>query len=325
MSSFVINRPTVNLASALDPIEKLIGNTPLFKLNFSPGNLYTKLEYQNCFGSIKDRPALYIIKNALLSGLIDEHTTIVESTSGNFGLALAGICKALGIKFIPVIDPNISAQKEQLLRMLSYKVIKVTERDETGGYLLNRIKVVKEFLQEDPHAYNPNQYENPNNYLAYYNSLGEEICRSFDRLEYAFISVSSCGTIIGVSQRLKEKFPNIKVIGVDVEGSMIFSNRRKARKLSGIGASKQSPLIHNAHIDDAVILSEKEIVAGCQELLSRYGLLTGASSGAAYVAAKRILLQSAHPNPNAVFITPDSGNSYLDTVFSKEWVKENIA
>lgn len=323
--SVTLNTATPGHATALAQIEQRIGHTSLCKLNFYPGNLYTKLEYENCFGSIKDRPALYIIKNAILSGLINEESTIVESTSGNFGLALAGICKTLGIKFIPVIDPNISAQKEQLLRLLSHSVIKVTERDETGGYLLNRIKVVREFLENDPRAYNPNQYENPNNYLSYYYTLGEEVCNSFDRLDYAFISVSSCGTIIGLSQRLKEKFPNIRIVGVDVEGSMIFSSKPKNRKLSGLGASKQSPLIHNALIDEAVILSEKEIVHGCHELLNKHSLLVGASSGAAYAAAKRVLTRSGNSNTNALFITPDSGNSYLDTVFSQEWVNQNIA
>jgi N-(2-amino-2-carboxyethyl)-L-glutamate synthase len=310
--------------AALEPIEKRIGNTSLSKLNFSAANLYTKLEYENCFGSIKDRPALYILKNALLSGLINEESVVIESTSGNFGLALAGICRAIGIKFIPVIDPNISAQKERLLRWLSHDVIKVTQRDETGGYLLNRIKVVKEFLEQNANAYNPNQYENPNNYLSYYYSLGEEICDNFDKLDFAFISVSSCGTIIGLSQKLKEKFPQVKIIGVDVEGSMIFSNKPKNRKLSGLGASKQSPLIHNAMIDDAVILSEREIIEGCHELLGQHCLLAGASSGAAYAAAKRVLAKAATPGANAVFITPDSGNAYLDTVFNDEWIKQNI-
>jgi N-(2-amino-2-carboxyethyl)-L-glutamate synthase len=309
---------------SLAPLEKLIGNTSLHKLSFEHSNLYTKLEYENCFGSVKDRPALNIIRNSLVNGLINEDYTIIESTSGNFGIALAGICRQVGLRFIAVIDPNICSQKEQLLRLMSHDVIKVTERDATGGYLLNRIKVVNEYLQHHEYSFNPNQYENADNYLSYYTTLGEEICNAFDRLDHAFISVSSGGTIIGVSQRLKEKFPNIKITGVDVEGSMIFSNVPKARKLSGIGASKRSPLIEHAIIDSVSIISENQIISGCRELLQKHGLLVGASAGAAYFAAKLTLTGNEDPDVNAVFITPDSGMAYLDTVYSDAWVKQFI-
>jgi N-(2-amino-2-carboxyethyl)-L-glutamate synthase len=228
--------------SALRSIETLIGNTPLHKLSFPFGNLYTKLEYTNCYGSIKDRPALFIIKKLVASGEIHSKTTVIESTSGNFGIALAGICRAIGIKFIAVYDPNIAVQKENLLRLLCYDVIKVEARDETGGFLLNRIKTVKDFIDCNEFSCNPNQYENENNYLSYYYTLGEEICRNFDKLDFAFISVSSGGTIIGLSQKLKEKFPRIK-----------------------------------------------------------------------------------HNNTNALFITPDHGSSYIDSVFSRDWVNTHIA
>jgi cysteine synthase A len=123
---------------------------------------------------------------------------------------------------------------------------------------------------------------------------------------------------------LKEKFPDIKVIGVDVEGSMVFNDKVRKRKLSGIGAGKQSVLIHNAIIDDMIILSEREIVLGCLELMQQHNLLAGASAGAAFLAAKRTLLKHNRVHANAVFITPDNGISYLDTVFNNEWVENNI-
>lgn len=308
----------------IEALEKRIGNTSLHKIRFPYGNLFTKLEYENCFGSIKDRPALYILRNLIKRGAINKNTIIIESTSGNFGIALAGICRAIGLKFIAVVDVNISVQKEQILRLLAFDVFKVTERDETGGYLLNRIKLVNEFVATHSVAYNPNQYENPDNYLSYYNTLGPEICNSFEKLDFAFVSVSSGGTIIGLSQRLKEKFPGIKIIGVDVEGSMIFNDKAQMRTLSGIGASKRPPLLHNALIDDVVILSEAQIISGCLELTQQHNLLGGVSSGAAYLAAKIYLAKKKQLNINSVFITPDSGIAYLDTVFNKDWVQKNI-
>jgi 2,3-diaminopropionate biosynthesis protein SbnA len=312
------------LSDALSRIGKLIGNTPLYKLRVPYCNLYTKLEYYNAFGSIKDRPAFFILGKAIAYNQITRDTAIVESTSGNFGIALASICRVLGVKFIPVIDPAISSQKERILRLISHEVIKVTERDETGGFLLNRIRTVKDFLKDRPNSYNPNQYENPNNYLSYYHTLGEEICKSFSRLDYAFICVSSGGTIIGLSNKLKEKYPKIVIVAIDVEGSLIFSTERKIRMIPGIGSSMRSPLMDHAMIDDVIILSQADIVRGAHELLNEHSIFLGASSGAAYMGAKLFLSRYPKGNKNAIFISPDNGNAYLDTIFSEEWVEKNI-
>lgn len=305
-------------------IEALMGPTKLHQLNYDFGNLYTKLEYQNIFGSIKDRPAYYILKKAIENELINDDTTIIESSSGNFAIALSSICKVLGLKFIAVIDPNISKEKEKLLILNGSDFIRVTERDETGGYLLNRIKKVKEFVASNINSYTPNQYENPDNYLAYYYTLGEEICNSFSRLDYAFISVSTGGTITGLSRRLKEKFKDIIIIGVDVEGSFVFNNEPAIRQLSGIGASKRTVLFNDALIDDHIILSQSEIIQGCNQLKSEHNLFLGASSGAAYAASDKILKKINKKSINALFISPDSGHSYLDTIYDQSWVLNNI-
>ena len=310
----------------MDHLGSLIGNTPLHKLQFGQCNLFTKLEHMNLFGSIKDRPAHFILKNAIAGGEINADTTVIESTSGNFGIALAGICRAIGLKFIAVIDPNISRQKEQMLNMMSYDVIRVKEPDETGGYLLNRIKKVRSFISQNKNAYNPNQYENPNNYLSYYHTIGNELINSFSRLDYLFISVSSGGTVIGLSNRIKETFSNCRIIAVDIEGSMIFNNTPKERKISGIGASMRSALMDKALIDDVVILTQIEILEGCHELFFDHSLFLGPSSGAAYMAVKKVLgSRKLKPGVNAVFISPDNGYSYLDSIYSEDWVNRNIA
>jgi N-(2-amino-2-carboxyethyl)-L-glutamate synthase len=305
-------------------LDQLIGNTRLHKLNYSSGNLYTKTECQNFFGSIKDRPAYYILKKAIEKNLINSSTTIIESTSGNFGIALAGICRALKLKFVPVIDPNISAEKENIMKLSRCEIIKVTERDETGGFLLNRIRKVKEYLQDHENSYTPNQYENPDNYMAYYHTLGQEIVNNFSRLDFAFISVSTGGTITGLSNKLKEKFKNIRIIGVDVKGSLIFDNKPAIRKISGMGASMRTSLLDKALIDEVIILSQQEIIAGCRELFFGHNLFLGGSSGAAYAAANRFLEKYKKRNINAIFISPDAGNSYLDTLYNDEWVINNI-
>ena len=309
---------------AIGRLEDLIGKTKLYKLNYSYGNLYAKLEQQNFFGSIKDRPAFYILKKAIEENLINEDSTVIESTSGNFGIALAGICKALKIKFIPVIDPNVSTEKENILRLNCSEIIKISEPDKTGGFLLNRIAAVRKYLKEHENAYTPNQYENPNNYMAYYHSLGDEIGDKFAKLDYAFISVSTGGTITGLSNRLKEQYKNIVIIAVDVEGSLIFSDKPKIRKISGMGASLRTAFFDKAIIDDFIILSQAEIVQGCQDLLTEHNLFLGSSSGAAYAAANKVLKKMNKKTINAIFISPDAGISYLDTIYNNEWVAKNM-
>ena len=318
-----LKAPSSSQLISLKQLESSIGNTKLHKLNYSFGNLYAKLECQNIFGSVKDRAAFYIIKKAIEEGLIRDDSTVIESTSGNFGVSLANICNTIGLKFIPVIDPNITREKEAHLQLLCKDIIKVAERDETGGYLLNRIKAVEKYVSEHHNVFNPNQYENTNNYWAYYYSLGEEICNSFSKLDYAFVSVSTGGTITGLSMRLKEKFKDIVIIAVDVMGSMIFSNEPKVRKITGMGASKRSVLFNNARIDDFIVLSESEIIKGCNELLLNHNLFLGASSGAAYFAAKKTLEKLNKQDINAIFISPDAGYSYLDSIFNNEWVTKN--
>lgn len=314
----------MDLLEKINRLEKFIGNTPVLNLSFGPVNVFAKIEYYNFTGSVKDRAAIGILKDAIVKGKIDSGTTIVESTSGNFGFALAGICNQLQIDFIPVIDPNISSHKEKKLEMFSREVVKVSERDETGGYLLNRIKVVKQLIKDIPNSFHPNQYENEQNFLAYYNSLGIELNDSFNRIDYVFAAVSSGGTIAGVSLRIKEKFPQAKVVAVDIEGSLIFNSIPKRRHISGLGASLRTPIIDRAVIDEVMILTEEEIVAGCKELLNEQGMFAGGSSGAVYKACKKKFANEPGREKNVVLIFPDDGNGYMETIYNPAWVQANI-
>ncbi|MBW8687194.1 2,3-diaminopropionate biosynthesis protein SbnA [Chitinophaga rhizophila] len=314
----------MTLLSAIEKIEQRIGNTPCIQLENSGCNLFAKLEFENFMGSVKDRSACYILKSAIKKNLIRPETVVIESSSGNFGIALAAICRKLNLRFIPIIDANTADEKEKLMRLLSYNVIKVTHRDSSGGFLLNRLAILKELLAAYPGSYHPNQYENEDNFLSYYHSLGKEICDRFTELDYAFISVSTGGTITGVSRRLKEKFPNIRIIGVDVEGSMVFQNKPCVRHLSGIGSSQHSTMIRSAEIDDYMILPEEEIIEGCQQLLQQEMIFGGASTGAVYAAARKYLHEHGHECKPALIICPDKGNAYLDTVYNTSWVEKTI-
>src|SRR5213592_5140773 len=211
-----------SLVTRLEQLRKTLRPTPHVPLAVEGMNLFAKLEYVNPVGSIKDRPAYWILKRAAERGDICDETTVIESSSGNFAAALAAFTHLVGLRFIPVIDPNISSTYESFLRRICPTVVKVEDRDDTGGFLKTRLQRVKHLCATIPNAYWPNQYGNPDAMEAHYELTATEICDDFDSLDYVFIGVSTAGTIAGVSRRLKECYPKIRVIAVDIEGSVIF-------------------------------------------------------------------------------------------------------
>src|SRR5216117_1741236 len=313
--------PASRLAKRLELLRSILRPTPHVQLAMTGMNLFAKLEYVNPVGSIKDRPAYWILKRAAERGEICEETTVIESSSGNFAAALAAFTHLLGLRFIPVIDPNISSTYESFLRRICPTVVKVEERDDTGGFLKTRLQKVKELCATIPNAYWTNQYGNLDAIEAHYELTGTEICADFHSLDYVFIGVSTAGTIGGVSRRLKERYPNIRVIAVDAEGSVIFGGAPRKRHIPGIGAGIVPPLLSHARIDDVVKIPERETVQACRELLTTHGLFVGGSSGIAFAAVKRHAARmTGAKRPTVLFLCADRGTPYLDTVFDTGWV-----
>jgi 2,3-diaminopropionate biosynthesis protein SbnA len=321
MPSALLEQITASrLATRLELLRNTLRPTPHVPLAMKGINLFAKLEYVNPVGSIKDRPAYWILKRAADRGEICEETTVIESSSGNFASALAAFTQLVGLRFIPVIDPNISGTYESFLRRICPTVVKVEDRDDTGGFLKTRLQKVKELCAAIPNAYWTNQYGNPDAIEAHYELTGAEICADFASLDYVFIAVSTAGTIAGVSRRLKENYPNIRVIAVDTEGSAIFGGAPRKRHIPGAGSSIVPPLLSRAEIDDVVLIPERETVEACRELLTTHGLFVGGSSGTAFAAIKRYAARiSAFEHPTVLFLCPDRGTPYLDTVFDPTW------
>jgi cysteine synthase A len=306
-----------------------VGNTPLVSVRvdgFDNINLFVKLETSNPTGSVKDRAAHYILRKLLSSGSIDHETTIIESTSGNFGVALSAYCKYYGLRFIAVVDPNITAMNEMLISGCGAEIVKVTQPDKHGGYLLNRIEKVKELQSKISNSYWVNQYENPLNAKAYYYSLGKEICYQLEEIDYAFMGVSSGGTITGVSQKLKENFPDVKVIAVDVEGSVIFNKPAQKRYIPGIGSSMVPKILQQALIDEVVMVSETASIRACHELLEKHSFFVGGSSGSVLAAIKKFFSENQVNRPvNVVALFPDRGERYYETIYNKNWCEKITA
>lgn len=301
-----------------------IGNTPMFKLEDDNNDIYLKYEGANSFGSSKDRSPKYVLRKLLEQGTINKDTTIIESSSGNMGIALAATCKKMGFRFICIIDPHISPINEFLIKSYGAETIKVTEADANNSYLKTRLKTVQNLLSEIPNSYWFNQYGNPLVCEAY-EEIGREMVRDLKDVEYVFVAVSSAGTIGGISKAVKEFNPNIKVIAVDVEGSKVFDpETTKKRYLSGIGSSIQSDNLARAIYDEIVIVDEAEGVKCCYELLNNHLIFAGGSSGCTYSAIKRYVKEHNLKNAKIIGLLNDRGDRYFKTVYDTNWVKEKF-
>ncbi|WP_159882440.1 2,3-diaminopropionate biosynthesis protein SbnA [Paenibacillus puerhi] len=300
-----------------------VGNTPLVHMQdagLEQVKLYAKMEGFNPTGSVKDRSAAYILEKLLRSGTINQDTILIESSSGNFGVALSSYCKSLGLNFWCVVDPNISPENEMIIRRLSDNLIKVTEPDHSGGYLLTRIAVIQRLLRDLPNCYWINQYGNPLNAEAYYNSLGTEICEQLEGIDYVFLGVSSGGTLAGTSRKVKERYPKAQIIAVDMQGSVIFGGIPRKRHIPGIGSSMVPDILKQALYDDVILVDEVATIEHCHRLLTKHYMYTGGSSGSVYAAVRHYFAGRVFPEPpNVVMIFPDRGERYASTIYNEAW------
>lgn len=301
----------------LQNITDMIGNTPLIEID-SKIKYYAKMEGSNLFGSVKDRAAKYLMEKTYDGGIIKNDTVIIESSSGNFGIALAGMCKIKGNPFICVVDPNVTEINRKIIELLGAEIIIASKPDQNGSYIHNRIQIVKEYIQNHTNVYWTNQYENEYVWKAYF-SLGEELCNELERIDYVFIAVSTCGTLAGTSQKIKEQFPDCKIIAVDIAGSQIFEQSKRKNHISGIGTMFVPQNLVHAKYDDYMIIEEADAISECNNLLSK-GIVVGASSGAvAYAIQNYTGYLNDLGAESIVGIFPDRGERYLDTIYDKEW------
>lgn len=305
-------------------LSEFIGNTPLVELElpFSRDifRIFAKLEMFNPGGSIKDRPALHMVKQALQSGKINQSVHLIESSSGNLAIAMAMIAQQMKLKFTAVIDPNITSTNRSLIESYGASIDLVTEKDEEGGYLHTRIRRVQTLLREVPNSVWLNQYANPDNPAAHYHGAGAEIVSEMPvEPTHAFICVSTCGTIMGLTRRLREAWPKIRIIAVDIAGSVIFGPSRDRRRIPGIGASRIPEQLDSSEIDEVVLVNDFESVEACRLLVREEGLLAGGSSGSVIAAIRKLAPQLPR---DAVVITvlPDRGERYLDSVYDPDWL-----
>lgn len=303
-----------DLREKIERMRSKLVRTPIVPVPNDRLQLYAKLEFQNWTGSMKIRSALRILHGAATRGELRNGSTVVESTSGNFGVALAHICHELELKLVAVVDPNVSPYYESTMRDLGAGIVKVTRRDDTGGYLKTRLEVVADYCREMCPCYWPNQYGNPDNAAAH-EETGAEILEQLEAVDTVFVGVSTAGTIAGISRKMKSVRPEIKIIAVDAVGSVIFGSEPRSRCIPGIGSSIVPPLLKSAFIDDIVWVTEEETAMGCHELWHEHGIFAGGSSGSVLTAIRKYFCNKiTSTKPNVLFLCADGGKAYRDKI-----------
>jgi cysteine synthase A len=309
-----------------------IGNTPLIRLKRylrdAPIRLFAKLESFNPGGSAKDRPALGIIKHAIEAGEISPGATIVESSSGNMGIGLAQVCAYYGLRFICVVDPKASPQNLAILKAYGAELCPVLEPDpETGEFLQARIRRVQTLVDSVENGFWPNQYANRQNPQSHYRTTMHEIATALDgEIDYLFCAISTCGTIRGCVEYIRDHDLPTKVFAVDAIGSAIFGGSRGKRLIPGHGAGIQPQLSRaglRALIHDCIRVSDLDCVVGCRRLMRLEAIFAGGSAGGVMVALQRVV-DSIPAGSTCVVIFHDNGSRYVDTVYSDAWVTDHF-
>lgn len=287
-------------------------------------DVFLKLEGFNITGSIKVKTAIGLVEDLERRGIAKPgETVIVESSSGNLGLALSLVCAIKGYEFICVTDPNANHVTIKGIELYGGKLIVVEERDAAGGYLGSRLRKIDQILQAEPNAIWLNQYANVANKNVHAEQTAMEIANEFDKVDWVFVGTGTTGTIAGVSERLRQEFPRIKVVAVEPLGSVTFGGAPGKRNIPGIGTSVRPKLADLVDPDRLVTISEEETVEACHAFVRDYHLLVGGSTGTVLAAVQQ-LAPEFMPGDTIVAISPDLGDKYLDTVYDAGWVANVI-
>ncbi len=285
-----------------------------------PRVLWLKLESYNPYGSIKGRTALALWRD--VAPRIDPTLGIIESTSGNLGLALAAIAAAHRVPFTAVVDPRTSTSLLHDVRALGARLVTVNTPDGAGGYLLNRLQYIEERLRHEPGLVWPNQYANPANPAAHATWTAPELhWQTGEGHKSILVAVSTGGTLAGFRRFAAASGADWELFGVDVTGSAALGGAPGRRVLSGIGASRPSTFLpHGYH--PTVLITPEEAVSTCLWLHETTGVSVGSSSGALAAAALR-LFRTERSRTSAVCLCPDGADRYIDTVYSPAWRRDH--
>ncbi len=308
------------MAKIYDDITRTVGNTPLVRLQKIGKGLYAdilaKVESFNPLSSIKDRTALSMVTDAENKGLLKEGGTIIESTSGNTGIALAFICASKGYKLILTMPETMSIERRQLLQILGAEVVLTPGTEGMTG----AVSKAQQLQKEIQGAIMLQQFDNPANPKVHRETTAKEIWEdSGGKADILVAGVGTGGTITGISETLKKKKKNFKTIAVEPDTSAVLSGGKPgAHKIQGIGAGFVPSVLNKDILDEVIRVKDEDAGIMARRLAKEEGILVGISSGAALWAAVEAAKRPENKGKNIVVILPDSGERYLSTWLFKE-------
>lgn len=300
-------------AKVMNNILEAVGNTPMVRLNRvvpeGGATVYAKLESFNPMMSVKDRIAKAMIEVAERKGDVTKDTTIIEPTSGNTGIGLAMVCAVKGYKLVLTMPETMTIERRKIMAALGAQIVLTPGPEGMGG----AIRKAEELAASTPNSYLPQQFKNKANPWIHRKTTAKEIIRAVDKIDAFVAGVGTGGTITGVGQVLKKKFPQVRVYAVEPEDSPVLSGGKPGpHKIQGIGAGFV-PAILDTKVYDAVIqVATKDAQETSRKLARLEGIFAGISSGAACFAALKVAKELG-PGKNVVVVLPDLGERYLST------------
>jgi N-(2-amino-2-carboxyethyl)-L-glutamate synthase len=284
-------------------------------------SLYLKCEGFNFAGSIKLKAAAEMVESAERDGVLREGSILVESSSGNLGVALSMIAASRGYQFLCVTDSRCNLSTRRAMEALGSQVHIVTEPDASGGFLGSRIDYVRGLCASDDRYVCLDQYTNPNNWKAHYRTTAPAIARQFPRIDVLFVGAGTSGTLMGCARYFRAQHWPVRVVAVDSVGSVTFGGAPGRRMIPGLGTSVRPPLLDESYVDDVVRVEEADTIRACHRL-ARNGFLFGGSTGTVVSGAVGWLAEHDGRELTAVAIAPDLGERYLDTVYQTNWLQD---
>jgi cysteine synthase A len=290
-----------------------IGNTPLLRIEHldTSATILAKAEYRNPGGSIKDRIAAYMIERALERGTITPETTLVEPTSGNTGIGLAMVCAARRINLVLTMPESMSLERRKLLEHLGARIVLTPAELGMGG----SIDEAHRLIETLPEAYMLGQFTNPDNPETHYRTTAEEIVRDVTEGVDVFVAaVGTGGTLSGIGRRLREVYPEVRIVAVEPTASAVLSGSKAgAHAIQGIGAGFVPDVLEIDLIDEIITVTDDEAIAYARAAARQGGLNVGISSGANLAAARRLAQRPEYAEATLVTILPDGADRYGST------------
>ncbi|WP_328403596.1 2,3-diaminopropionate biosynthesis protein SbnA [Streptomyces sp. NBC_00390] len=282
--------------------------------------LFLKCEGFNFAGSIKLKAAIEMVETAEQEGVLTPDSILVESSSGNLGVALSTIAASKGYRFLCVTDSRCNLSTRLMMEALGSQVHIVAGQEANGGFLGARIDYIRELCASDDRYVWLSQYTNPSNWKAHYRRTAPEIAREFPGLDVLFVGAGTTGTLMGCARYFRQWHQQVRIIAVDSVGSVAFGGEPGRRMIPGLGMSIRPPLLDESYVDEVLRVEEADTIRACH-YLARHGFLFGGSTGTVVSGAMGWLAEHDEREVTAVAIAPDLGDRYLDTVYQSNWLK----